>query len=475
MPIKLYNTIVRKKQVFRPLNKKALRRSSGQVGLYTCGPTVYDYAHIGNLRTYIFEDILRRTLGYNGYRVKHVMNITDVGHLTSDADIGEDKIEKGAQREDKTVWDIAKFYTHIFLEDIKRLNIKRADKLIPATKTIKEQIALIKKLVDKGFAYETPQAVYFDVSKFKNYTKLSKQKLNQKIVGARKEVVLDSQKRNPYDFSLWFKLVGHFKNHVMYWPSPWGKGFPGWHIECSTISTKYLGQPFDIHTGGVDHINVHHTNEIAQSEAAFNKPLARFWLHGEYLLTEKTKMAKSGENFITLNNLIQKNFNPLAFRYLILTSHYRSKLNFTWDSLQAAQNALDNLYTFVQTTNAKQLTANNDKQIKNYEKQFLAAIDDDLNTPQAISIVWQIIKDTQLSNYAKKQLIYKFDKVLGLGLDKLKPFKIPLKIRQMAQKRELLRANKQFIQADQLRKQIESLGYKIEDTAYGFKITPTRY
>ena len=462
--LKLYNTLFRKKQNFKPLHNK-------RVGLYTCGPTVYDFSHIGNLRTYIFEDILRRVLEYNGYKVKHIMNITDVGHLTSDTDLGEDKIEKGARREGKSVQQIAKFYTQAFLNDLKKLNIKKAHKLAPATRYIKQQINLINRLFKKGYAYETSQAVYFDVLKFKNYTKLSKQKLSQKIIASREEVVADPEKRNPYDFTLWFKIVGRFENHIMRWPSPWGTGFPGWHLECSAISRAELGQPFDIHAGGIDHINVHHTNEIAQSEGAFGKPLARFWLHGEFLLVDRSKMAKSESNFLTLETVIKKEFNPLAFRYLVLTSHYRSKLNFTWKSLAAAQNALDNLYSILRTSDVQKLPSIlRTSDVQKLRKKFLTVISDDLNTPKALSIVWQIIKDNRLSSAAKKQLLLEFDKVLGLELDKIKPQKIPPKIKNLVSQREKLRVNKQFIQADRLRKKIEKLEYRIEDTAFGPKV-----
>ena len=308
--IYLHNQLTKKKEPFKPIKK-------GGVGLYTCGPTVYNFAHIGNLRTYIFEDVLRRVLEYNGFKIKHVMNITDVGHLTSDADTGEDKLEKMAKIEKKSVWDIAGFYTKQFLKDINLLNVKKADILSPATKNIEEQITIIKRLFKNRFVYETRSAVYFDVSKFKNYTKLSRQKLSEKISGAREEVVVDVEKKNPQDFVLWFKLAGRFEHHIMRWDSPWGKGFPGWHIECSAISRKYLGQPFDIHTGGVDHINIHHTNEIAQSEGAYGKPLANFWVHGEFLLIDGARMGKSEGNFITLKKLIEKGYEPPAFRYLV--------------------------------------------------------------------------------------------------------------------------------------------------------------
>jgi cysteinyl-tRNA synthetase len=470
--IKLYNTLFRKKQNFRPLYNK-------RVGLYTCGPTVYDFSHIGNLRTYIFEDVLRRVLEYNGYKVKHIMNITDVGHLTSDADLGEDKIEKSSRQEGKSVQQIAEFYTRAFLNDLKKLNIKKAHKLAPATRYIKQQINLISRLFKKGYAYETSRAVYFDVLKFKNYTKLSKQKLSQKIIASRQEVIVDPEKRNPYDFALWFKTVGRFKNHILRWPSSWGIGFPGWHLECSAISSSELGQPFDIHVGGVDHINVHHTNEIAQSEGAFGKPLARFWLHGEFLLVNQSKMAKSESNFLTLETIIKKGFNPLTFRYLVLTSHYRSKLNFTWKSLEAAQNALNKLYEIA--SEIASASPRSDKTKKSYEVQlrkilrkirkiennFLSAINDDLDTPKALSIMWQIIKDNRLSSQNKKQLLLKFDKVLGLGLEKIKPLKIPPKIKNLVAQREKLRTNKQFIQSDRLRKRIEKLGYIVEDTKQG--------
>lgn len=466
--VKLYNLLNRKKEEFRPIRKE-------WVGLYTCGPTVYNYAHIGNLRTYIFEDILRRTLEYTGFKVRHVMNITDVGHLISDADEGEDKLEKGAKREGKSVWEITKFYTESFLKDVDKLNIKRANHLLPATHYIKEQIKIIKVLFKKGYAYETSQAIYFDVSKFKNYTKLSRQKLNQKITGARKEVVVDPQKRNPYDFALWFKLVGRFENHTMRWPSPWGTGFPGWHIECSAISVAKLGQPFDIHTGGVDHINVHHTNEIAQSEAAFGKPLARYWMHGEFLLIDAGKMAKSEGNFITLDTLLRKEFNPLAFRYLVLTSHYRSKLNFTWNSLGAAQNSLEKLYKFIQ--HLVQIYRSPTSIDLGQEKQkFAMAIFEDLNTPKALTVVWDLVHQYNKSpeKYDPKDVLktlYDFDAVLGLGLKAVKPKKLPPKILKLVQKREEYRNRQDWKRADKIRTEILRAGYTIKDTPTGPQVT----
>ena len=468
--LKLYNTLTRKKQVFKPLKR-------GYVGFYACGPTVYQYAHIGNLRTYIFEDILRRTLEFNGYKVKHVMNITDVGHLTSDADAGEDKIEREAKKEKKSVIEIAKFYTKAFLRDIKALNINKPSVLAPATKYIPQQIAIIKRLVAKGYAYETSAAVYFDVSKFKDYYKLSGQPAGKKLIGARKEVVVDPDKKDPIDFALWFKLVGRFKNHILRWPSPWGMGFPGWHIECSAISTANLGQPFDIHAGGIDHIPVHHTNEIAQSEAAFGKPLARYWLHGEFLIMGKLKMAKSKGNFMTLEDLVKLGFDPLAFRYLALNTHYRSKLNFTLEGLKAAQNALNNLKRFLAYPENSSLDKRDkeNNSLSLYEKKFFEAVNDDLNTPRALSVVWKLIGDRTVSWKAKRALILKFDEVLGLGLNKIKPIKIPAKIKELAKKREKLRQEKKWAEADSIRKEIEKMGWIIEDSREGTIIKKSKF
>ncbi|OHA12953.1 MAG: cysteine--tRNA ligase [Candidatus Tagabacteria bacterium RIFCSPLOWO2_01_FULL_39_11] len=462
--IYLHNQLTKKKEPFKPIKK-------GGVGLYTCGPTVYNFAHIGNLRTYIFEDVLRRVLEYNGFKIKHVMNITDVGHLTSDADTGEDKLEKMAKIEKKSVWDIAGFYTKQFLKDINLLNVKKADILSPATKNIEEQITIIKRLFKNRFVYETRSAVYFDVSKFKNYTKLSQQKLSEKISGAREEVVVDVEKKNPQDFVLWFKLAGRFEHHIMRWDSPWGKGFPGWHIECSAISRKYLGQPFDIHTGGVDHINIHHTNEIAQSEGAYGKPLANFWVHGEFLLIDGARMGKSEGNFITLKKLIEKGYEPPAFRYLVLTSHYRSKLNFTWGSLTASQNALNHLREFLQDAKNKnypRFAKTGKSKIKNIKEKFKKIINDDLNTPEALALMWGIVKDEKIDNNDKKLLILEFDKVFGLDLGKIKPIKIPKEVKNLVKEREKLRGEKKWREADEIRQEIQKKGWIMEDMDAGY-------
>jgi len=466
--IRLYNTLTRKIEKFTPIRK-------GRVGLYTCGPTVYNFAHIGNLRTYIFEDILRRTLEYAGYRVKHVMNITDVGHLTSDADAGEDKLEKGAAREGKTVWDIAHFYTRAFLADIHALNIKRAQRIIPATSAIRDQIVIIKKLFAGGYAYETPEAVYFDVSKFKNYTKLSRQRLEEKKTRARAEVVEDPAKKHPQDFALWFKRVGKFANHAMHWPSPWGDGFPGWHIECSAISSSTLGQPFDIHTGGVDHINVHHTNEIAQSEGAFKKPLANMWMHGEFLLIADSKMAKSAGTFLTLREIVAKGFDPLSYRYLILTSHYRSRINFTWESLAGAQQSLDRLRGFIRTLlSAKRRRQKGDKRetLEKYKKEFENAVSDDLDTAGALAVFWSIMhaynaNAARFNPSAVLKFAYSFDTVLGLGLSDIKKIVLPAHIKKLAAIRELCRQEKKWKEADEIRLKIEKMGFRVRDSKSG--------
>lgn len=461
--LKLYNTLSRKKEVFRPLKDK-------KIGLYTCGPTVYDYAHIGNLRTYIFEDVLRRTFKYNGYRVKQVMNITDI----------DDKIIKRSQKEKKDIYKITKPLTKIFFGDLRKLNIEKAEAYPRATAHIKGIIKLIQILLKKGFAYQgRDKSIYFKISKFKNYGRLSGLKKRELKIGARIEAD-EYNKNQAQDFVLWKSK----KQGETFWPSPFGNGRPGWHIECSAMAMKYLGDTLDIHAGAVDLIFPHHENEIAQSEAATGKKFVSYWIEGEHLSVDGQKMAKSLNNFYTLRDLENKKFNPLAFRYLVLNSHYRSKLNFTWESLGAAENALNNLYDFIQAANGlpdrragpptgragKKQMINSGEQIKNYENEFLTAINDDLNTPKAISLAWRIIKDNQLSSGDKKQLLLKLDKVLGLGLNKIKPLKIPIKIQQLAAQREKLRTNKQFIQADALRKRTERLGYKIEDTPQGPKV-----
>lgn len=459
----LYNTLTRKKEVLKTLKDNRVR-------MYTCGPTVYNFAHIGNLRTYVFEDVLKRALLYRGFAVRHAMNITDVGHLVSDADEGDDKLEIGARREGLSPRAIAQRYEKAFLEDLAELNIISPSVMLRATDTIKQQIALIKILDKKGFVYKTERALYFDTSKFKEYGKLSKQKQEEKKIGARQEVQTDNDKKHPQDFALWFFLTGRYKNHILHWPSPWGEGFPGWHLECSAISRKALGQPFDIHCGGVDHIGTHHENEIAQSEAAFGVPLANIWMHGAFLSLDGGKMSKSKNNFYTLTALKEKEFSPLDFRYLCLSAHYRTPLNFTWEALSSARNARMELIKFmslVPIDKPEVYSVAPKKKIASYEKKFSDALDDDLNMPRALAVVWTTIKDLSLPLPIRKSIVLTYDAVLGLDLKKSLKRSLPPAVRKLARQRELYRRNKQFVQSDALRNTIDALGYGIEDTPHG--------
>ena len=463
--LKLYNTLSRKKEEFKPLKRT--------VSLYTCGPTVYGYAHIGNLRTYLFEDILKRILRFNGYKVKHVMNITDVGHLTGDRDMGEDKLEKEGKAKKQSVWELANKYTRAFTDDIKKLNILPPDEMPKATGYIKEQIKFVKLLEKKGYTYKTSDGVYFNTSRIKDYGKLARLNIKGLEEGARVEK--NPEKKNPTDFALW-KFAKKGEKRQMEWKSPWGKhSFPGWHVECSVLSTKFLGQPFDIHAGGVDLIPVHHTNEIAQSEAAYSKPLSNYWLHGEFLVLNEGRMGKSEGNTETLNGLIKRGYNPLVYRYFVLGAHYRAKLNFTFEALDGASRSLENLYHDVALLG---VLAKKDKKrsvSKTYEKRFQEAINDDLNMPQALSITYDLIADNKISAGEKRASLFKFDKVLGLNLkiaDKLA--KPPAKIKKLAEEREALRSNKQFTKADALRDRVEKLGYILEDTPKGPFVWPQK-
>ncbi len=429
------------------------------MSLYTCGPTVYNYAHIGNLRTYIFEDIVKRTLLADRYRVKHVMNITDVGHLTSDADEGEDKMEKGAKRERRSVWDIAAFYTDAFKQNMRELNILDPDIWAKATDHIKEQVAWIQKLEKLGYTYQISDGIYFDTSKFPSYGALTGQKLHELKEGARVEK--NAEKRHPTDFALW-KLSPQGSKRQMEWPSPWGTGFPGWHIECSVMAQKFLGETIDIHCGGIDHIPTHHTNEIAQAEAVTGKPFVHYWVHGEFLVLNKIKMAKSGDHFITLQAVKDKGISPLAYRYFCLGAHYRSKLTFSWDALQGAQNALDHLYKEVESYGSPKIGC------AEYEQKFSRTINDDLDTPRALAIMWDLIKSKNPGS-AKKQTLLMFDKVLGLRLDKVKKEKMTVTdaVRELVEKREQARKKKDFKKSDELRKRIQEQGYDVQDTDRG--------
>ena len=456
--LKLYNTLTRKKENFKPLKT--------EVGFYTCGPTVYNFAHIGNLRSYIFADLLKRTLLFNNYKVEHLINITDVGHLVSDADAGEDKMMKALQREGlkpnkSSMLKLADKYTKAFQSDIKKLNIQEPTAWPKATEHIEEMIDIIKLLLKNNHAYETSTAIYYDISKFKDYGKLANLSLDQLEAGARVEV--DTEKRNPLDFVLWFKAVKKHQHHIMQWDSPWGKGFPGWHIECSAMSTKYLGKQFDIHTGGIDHIPIHHTNEIAQSEAAFGvKPWVKYWLHGEFLVLGKDKMAKSGDNFITLTTLEDKGLQPLDYRYFCLGTHYRKPLTFTYEALGGAQNTFQKLKDRFLALKKAKAPLN-----KKYLERFTKEINADLNTPQALATVWEVLKDNKLSDAEKHSLLLNFDEVLGLNLKNLKADSIPKEVRVLAKEREQARKDKEWAQADKLRDKITKLGYQIKDSEEG--------
>ena len=427
---------------------------------------------MGNLRTYIFEDLLRRVFEYNGYQVNHVMNITDVGHLTGDnigdADLGEDRMEKSARLQGKSAWELAEFYTQAFFKDSERLNILRPHIVCKATDHIPEQIALIQKLEQKGFTYRTSDGIYFDVSKFPNYGQLSAQRLEEKEAGARVEVNLE--KRHPADFALW-RFSPKDQKRQMEWDSPWGVGFPGWHIECSAMSTKYLGQPFDIHCGGVDHIAIHHTNEIAQSEAAEGKKMANFWLHGEFMTVNGRRMGKSEGNAYRVDDLITRNFDPLSFRYLCLNTHYRVKLNFTWEALEAAQNALERLRQHIRTYKEAGAKAEEGKVLPEVREAFLEAINDDLNAPAALGIVWELMR-SEKSPEDKLTTLEDLDRVLGLKFAEVEPeeVEVPSEVQELLAQREVLRKQRAWREADKIRDELKRLGYEIEDTPQGPKV-----
>jgi cysteinyl-tRNA synthetase len=451
----LFNTLSRKKEKFLSLKDKL-------VAMYNCGPTVYERVHIGNLRAYIFADTLKRALEFNGYKVKQIINITDVGHLVSDADSGEDKIEKSAREKRKSAFEISRFYEKLFKEDIKKLNIKKPFKFPRATEHIKEMIELIKILEKKGYTYKISDGIYFDTSKFKNYGKLAGLDKKKLKPGARVEI--NPEKKNPYDFALW-KFSPKDVKRQMEWKSPWGIGFPGWHIECSAMAIKYLGKTLDIHTGGVDHIDIHHTNEIAQSEVATGKKFVRYWLHCNFLMAEGQKMSKSLGNIITLEDIEKRGFKPLAFRYLVLNSHYRSLMNFTWQAMESAEKAYDNLLEHISAFSLSNKT--NKKSEKEIKEKILTIINDDLDTPKLIAEMWNILRTNKDLNY-KKTFVLLADQVLGLGLEEfLKKQKIPALVKKKVLLREKLRKEKKWPEADKIREEILKMGYKVEDTQYG--------
>lgn len=468
MDIKLFNTLGRQKQVFTPI-------TPGKAGLYTCGPTVYDFQHIGNFRTFMFEDLLKRVLLYNGYEVTHIMNITDVGHLVSDGDEGEDKMEKGSARTGKTVWEIAEYYTQFFLDDAKALNLLPPTKYTKATDYIQEQIDMVKCLDDKGYTYVTSDGVYFDTSKLKDYGKLANLDIEGLEEGSR--IQFSAEKKNKTDFALWkFSPKDTDTKRQMEWDSPWGKGFPGWHIECSAMSRKYLGDTFDIHCGGIDHIPVHHTNEIAQSEACTGKPFAHYWMHGAFLEEESGKMSKSKGEFLRVKTLVDKGYSPLDYRYLCLGTHYRKRLLFSWEILEQAKTAMTRLKQNVQQIRdeAKKNFDARDASLPEGERdKFLEAVNDDLNMPQALAVLWGVVRNDKLSAVEKMKLVNDFNRVLGLDLDKdieAGSTNVPAEIMELVEKRIAAKKAKDFKKADALRDELKSLGWEVLDKKDGVEV-----
>ena len=459
MELRFYNTLSRKKEIFVPIRPNF-------VGMYTCGPTVYKPATIGNLRAYVFMDELRRVLEYSGYKVKSVMNITDVGHLVSDGDDGEDKMQKSANETGKTPLEIAAEITAQFIEDIDALNIKRPTICPKATDNIAEMINVVQALVDKGYAYETPDGIYFSVEKFADYGKLSGVSLADQKHGARVEV--NTFKRHPIDFALWKKAA---PNHIQQWDSPWGRGFPGWHIECTAMGVKYLGDTFDIHTGGIDHVPIHHENEIAQGECWLGHKIVNYWLHNEFLLVDGGKMSKSLGNNYLLSDLAAKGYSPLVFRYFCLNVQYRQKINFTWEAMDAAKSAYAKLCSLL-LAHKNSPAKTNPQLLAEYRQKFEDAISDDLNVPLAMGVLWTMLRLDKSSDVY--QLALEFDKIFGLDLHKIKQEKVqievPDEVRVLAEARKTARQNKNWAESDRLRDEIAALGYAVKDTPTGYEI-----
>ncbi len=458
MTLRLFDTYTRSVRDFAPLRPP-------EVSLYTCGPTVYDYAHLGNLRTYIFEDLLRRVLEFNGYRVKHVMNLTDVGHLVSDADTGEDKMEKGSRRTGKSAWEIAEFYIQAFKDDLGHLNILEPAMWCRATEHIPEQIETIRCLETKGFTYRTADGIYFDTSKLPTYGYLARLDIKGLQAGMRVDM---GEKRHPTDFALW-KFSPPDQKRQMEWDSPWGVGFPGWHIECSAMATKYLGLFFDIHCGGEDHISVHHSNEIAQTEACHGTRLANFWLHGYFLQLDDTKMAKSAGDFLRLQTVVERGYDPLAYRLFCLSAQYHATLNFTWEGLDGAATALHRLRTAAYEWGSAGTSD------VGYVDRFREQVNDDLNMPRALALAWELVKSA-LPAATKKATLLQFDRVFGLRLAEWHPVEAvaPEAIRALVQQRERARAERRWQDADALREQVKAAGYDIDDTPQGPRPRPRR-
>lgn len=449
--VKFFNSLTRKKEEVPSHPNKLVK-------MYSCGPTVYSYPHVGNFRAYLFMDNIRRVLKYNGYHLDGVMNITDVGHLTSDADEGEDKMLVASKREHKSPWEIAKFYTDIFMKDAKALNIDLPEHIVPATSVIPDMIKFVEKLIEKGYAYETSKGVYFDIAKYKDYGRLSGMDINEKLAGARIDV--DEEKHSPYDFVLWVKAP---KEHIMQWQSPWGMGYPGWHIECSVIGDKFLGDTIDIHTGGVDHKPVHHENEIAQSNCYYGHQVVKMWMHLEFLQINGGKMSKSLGNLFTLEDLKQNGFEPEVFRFFYFLAHYSKQQNFTFDALAMAKNTLKSIKNLVEEH--KNGVAKVDT--SEFEKEFLENINDDLNMPKAIATVQKMLREERSKDVYTAFL--KFNQVLGLDLDEKDD--IPSEVKEKCQARWQAKKAKNFALADQLRAEISELGYDVKDTREGYQIT----
>ena len=475
MDITLFNTLGREKQVFKPIVPQ-------KAGMYTCGPTVYDYQHIGNFRTFLFEDILKRVLLYNGYEVTHIINITDVGHLVSDDDEGEDKMEVGSAKTGKSVWEIAEYYTKWFMDDAALLNIIPPTKYTRATEYIREQIDMIECLDDKGYIYTTSDGVYFDTSKLSNYGELAMLDVHGLEEGRRIE--FSTEKKNKTDFALW-KFSPKDKQRQMEWDSPWGKGFPGWHIECSAMSRKLLGDTIDIHCGGIDHVPIHHTNEIAQSESCTGKKFVNYWLHGAFLEEESGKMSKSKGEFLRLKTLTDKGYNPLDYRYMCLGTHYRKRLLFSWDILDQSKSALARLKNKIQELvgyagynptpagSTQKLTISGDSALAKYRKRFMEAVNDDLNMPEALAVMWDTFREAKLPPQTKLDLIFDFDRVLGLGLDlaiSKKEETVPEEVITLVNQRTEAKKAKDFKLADEIRAKIKELGYEVIDKKDGAEV-----
>lgn len=465
----LFNTATRTKESFKPADPN-------QVKLYACGPTVYHYAHIGNLRTYVFEDLLIRTLRHAGYNVEHVMNITDVGHLVSDADEGEDRMEKGSAREGKSAWEISQYYSSVFFSDLKKMNCMLPQHTPKATDHIQEMIELVVRLETKGMTYKTTDGIYFDTTKFPTYRDFARLDVTNLEAGIRIEM---REKKNPTDFALW-KFTPDGQKRQMEWESPWGKGFPGWHIECSAMAMKYLGETLDIHCGGKDHVPVHHTNEIAQSESATEKPFARLWLHGDFLIDDTGKMSKSSGEFLTLSRVEKEGFSPLAYRLLLLQAHYRTEIRFDWESLKAAQAGYEGVLNRIQDwgdsweVSSKSFSPRAEQHLENFDR----AVFDDLNSSVALQVMFGMFKDPGVEPEEKRRLLIQFDQVLGLDflgeLERRQALALPKEVLDLIRLRDDARSKKDWIASDHLRDELIAKGYRVEDTPKGTRVARSR-